>query len=80
MTKFLRQKVERKDRLPTAVFLGFPGGSAGKESACNEGALGSICGGKNPWRRAWQTTPVLLLGKIYEQRILADYDPRGREE
>ena len=29
-------------RLPTPVFLGFPGGSAGKESACNEGDLGSF--------------------------------------
>ena len=26
---------KRRDRLPTPVFLGFPGGSAGKESACN---------------------------------------------
>ena len=25
----------RRDRLPTPVFLGFPGGSVGKESACN---------------------------------------------
>ena len=31
-----------KDRLPTPVFLGFPCGSAGKESACNAGELGSI--------------------------------------
>ena len=30
--------------LPTAVFLGFPGGSVGKESACNEGDLGLIPG------------------------------------
>ena len=29
-----------RDRLPTPVFLGFPGGSAGKESACNAGDLG----------------------------------------
>ena len=29
------------DRLPTRVFLGFPCGSAGKESACNVGDLGS---------------------------------------
>ena len=29
--------VWRKDRLPTPVFLGFPCGSAGKESACNAG-------------------------------------------
>ena len=34
----------RRDRLPTPVFLGFPGGSAGKESACNAGDLGSIPG------------------------------------
>jgi len=34
----------RRDRLPTPVFLGFPGGSAGKESACNVGGLGSIPG------------------------------------
>ena len=32
----------RRDRLPTPVFLGFPGGSAGKKSACNVGDLGSI--------------------------------------
>ena len=25
----------KKDRLPTPVFLGSPGGSAGEESACN---------------------------------------------
>ena len=32
----------RRDRLPTPVFLGFPCGSASKESACNEEDLGSI--------------------------------------
>ena len=34
----------RRDRLPTPVFLGFPCGSAGKESACNVGDLGAIPG------------------------------------
>ena len=34
----------RRDRLPTPVFLGFPSGSAGKESACIVGDLGSIPG------------------------------------
>ena len=34
----------RRDRLPTPVFLGFPGGSAGKESTRNVGDLGSIPG------------------------------------
>ena len=38
-----------KDRLPTSVFLGFPGGSADKESDCNVGDLGSIPGlGRSP--------------------------------
>ena len=34
----------RRDRLPISVFLGFPYGSAGKESACSVGDLGSISG------------------------------------
>ena len=39
----------RRDRLPTPAFLGFPGGSAGKESACNVGDLGLIPGlGRSP--------------------------------
>ena len=39
----------RTDRLPTSVYLGFPGGSAGKEPACNAGDLGSISGlGRSP--------------------------------
>ena len=39
----------RRDRLPTPVLLGFPCGSAGKESTCNVGDLGSIPGlGKSP--------------------------------
>ena len=37
------------ERLPTPVFLGFPCGSAGKESAYNMGGLGSIPGlGRSP--------------------------------
>ena len=48
--RFLGQKIcWRRDRLPTPVFSGFPGGSAGKESACNAGDLGSIPGlGRSP--------------------------------
>ena len=39
----------RSGRLPTPVFLGFPGGSDGKESACNAGDLDSIPGlGRSP--------------------------------
>ena len=39
----------RRDRLTTLVFFGFPCGSAGKESACNDGDLGLIPGlGRSP--------------------------------
>ena len=39
----------RRERLPTPVFWGFPGGSVGIESACNLGDLGSIPGsGRSP--------------------------------
>ena len=39
----------RRDRLPTPVFLGFPCGSAGKESTYSMGDLGSIPGlGRSP--------------------------------
>ena len=43
--QFLVRKIPwRRVRLPSPVFLGFPGGSAGKESACNAGDLGLISG------------------------------------
>ena len=32
----------RRERLPTPVFRGFPGGSAGKESVCNVEDVGSV--------------------------------------
>ena len=39
----------RRERRPTAVFLGFPGGSAGQESTCSAGDPGSIPGsGRSP--------------------------------
>ena len=39
-----QQDFLEEGRLPTTVFLGFPGGSSGKESACKAGDLGSIPG------------------------------------
>ena len=39
----------RRERLPTPVFLGFPGGLAGKESTCKARDLGLISGlGRSP--------------------------------
>ena len=31
--------------------------------------------GKIPWKRAWQPTPVFLLGEFHGQRSLAGYSP-----
>ena len=40
---------QRRDRLPSPVFLDFPCDSAGKESTCNVGDLGLISGlGRSP--------------------------------
>ena len=46
---WVRKVPWRRERLPTPGLLGFPCGSAGKESACNVGDLGSIPGlGRSP--------------------------------
>ena len=37
--------------LPTPVFLGFLGGSAGKESACSAGDLGLMLGWEDPLKK-----------------------------
>ena len=49
MDSWVRKIPWRRKQLPTPVFLGFPCDSAGKESACNAGDLGSIPGlGRSP--------------------------------
>ena len=83
LVQFLGQEdCWRRDRLPSPVFLGFPGGSDGKESACNEGELAGFnpCVGKIPWRRAWQPTPAFLPGESYGQWNLAGNSPWGHKE
>ena len=63
---------------------GFAGGTSGKESTCQcrrhkrRGFDPWV--GKIPWRRAWQTTPVFLLGESHGQRSLAGYSPWGHKE
>ena len=49
--------------------MGFPGGSHGKESACNTEDPGLIPGRswKIPWRREWLPTLVFLLGEYHGQ-------------
>ena len=71
----------KREKLPTAVFLGFPADSDGKESACNAGDLGYIPGlGRSPRRRAWQPTPVFLPEESHGQRSLVGYSPWGCRE
>ena len=36
--------------------------------------------GKIPWKKKWQLTPVLLLGKFHGRRSLVGYSPRGHKE
>ena len=59
--------------------LGFPGGSAGKESACNVGDLSSTPGlGRSPGEG--NDSPVFLPGESDRQRSLAGYIPWGPKE
>ena len=62
----------------TYLYLGIPGGSDGKASACNAGFDSWV--GKIPWRRKRQSTPALLPGKSQGWRSLIGYCPWGREE
>ena len=41
--------------VPTPVFLGFPGGSDGKESTCNAGNLGRSLGWEDPLQEGMAT-------------------------
>jgi len=54
-----------RDRLPTPVFLGFPGGSAGKR-ICLQGRRPGFSPwiGKIPWRRERLLTPVFWPGEL----------------
>ena len=54
----------RRERLPTPVFLGFPGGSAGKESTCSAGDLGSILGWEDPLEEGKATHSSILAWRI----------------
>ena len=59
-------------------YLGFPGDSCGRESACQcRRGWFSPWVGKISWRRKWQPTPVFLPGKSHGQRSLVGYSPWG---
>ena len=63
-------------------WLGFPGDSEGKESACNAGDLGSIPGlGRSPGEgNGNQFCQYSFLENPHGQRSLAGYSPWGHKE
>ena len=84
--KFIKEKYNYKDMYIVnlgeirASLIAFPGGSVGKESACNMGDLGSIPGlGRfggghgNPLQHSCLENP-------HRQRSLVGYNPWGHRE
>ena len=68
----------RMDRLPTSVFLAFPGGSVEKESTCNAGDLGSIPGlGRSPGGGHGNLLQYSCLENHHGQRRLVGCSPWG---
>ena len=59
--------------------LGFPGGTSGKEPACqcrrHQRRGFNPWARTIPWKRALQSTPVFLPGEPHGQRSLAGYSP-----
>ena len=63
---------------PLPVFLGFPGGSDGKESACNSGDLGSIPrSGRSPGGGHGNPLQYFYLENSHGQRSLVGYTVQG---
>ena len=71
----------RRDRLPIPVFMGFPGGSDGKESACNAGELDSIPGlGRSSGEGHGNLLQYSCLENPHGQRCLVGYSAWGLKE
>ena len=70
-----------RDRLPSLVFLGFPGGSDDKESACSMRDLASIPGLRRcPGGGHGNPLQYSCLENPHGQRSLVGYSPWGRKE
>ena len=65
--------------ISTFMFIGFLGGTSGKEPACqcrrHKRHRFNPWVGKIPWRKAWQPTPIFWPGESYGQRSLVGYSP-----
>ena len=65
----------------TCIYMGFPGSSTGKESACNVGHLSSISGlGRSPGEGYGNLLQCSCLENPHGQRSLAGYSPWGCKE
>ena len=61
--------------------MGFPGDSAGKESTCNMGDLGSVPGlGRSPGEGNGNPLQYPCLENPHGQRSLVGYSPWGHKE
>ena len=70
-----------RDKLIMPVFLGYSGGSVGKESICNAGDLGSIPGlGISPGEGHGNPFQYSCLENPHGQRSLAGYRPWTHNE
>ena len=78
---WVRKSPWRRGRLPTPVFLGFPGDSAGEESTCNEGDRGMIPGlGRSPGEGHATDFQYSCLENPHGQKSLAGCSPWGHKE
>ena len=70
-----------KLKLPTPVFLGFPGGLDGKESTCNAADLGSTPGlGRSPGRGHGNPLQYSCLENPHGRKSLVGFSPWGCKE
>ena len=63
----------------SAIFWGPPWWLRSKASPCSIGDWLDPQVRKIPWRRKWQSTPVLLPGKSHRQRSLEGYSRWGHK-
>ena len=72
---------QSRTRLKRLSSSSFPGGTNGKEPACQCRRQGSDPWvRKIPWRMKWQPIRVFLPGESHRQRSLVGYSPQGRKK
>ena len=70
-----------QDSFVLSTLFGFPGGSGGKESACNEEELGLIHGfGRSPGEVNGDSLQYSCLENPHGQGSRAGYSPCGHKE